>query len=897
MNILQRWISNLSLRNKLLALLFLPMLMLSVLSANLLFEQRNNYQKLENITLVNHLFASIGGMLDALQKERGMSAGFLSSAGTAFATKLKVQRSVTDKKIDAFHVLKTEMEKTHPVFVSLRPELNAMADQLDTLGATRTLVDKLKLMPGKAVQKYSAINAELFDGLGFIVQLNYGNKQFELDPELALSADLTLMQSSILSFLLQKENAGKERALLTSVFTHDAFSKGEFEHLVKLVAEQNAYNNIFMKTGEMAYLDKMKTIMNSPQAYRAEQMRETAMRKWEKGDFGIRAADWFAAINGKIKQIKEMEVSIMKDLQVEIAVATTAAMQKLIILAVACVLTLVLSMLLAWMIVSRLTTSFREAVRVAEDIADGDLACASDIVTGSDEAGQLMRALECMRNNLSHMLNDELEPVLQAARQGDLSQRLETESKRGFYQNLAQISNALIEQMETAVNDTVAGLQALEYGDLSYRISREYEGKFNTIKQAANQTAQKLSDMLDQELQPVWQGIQRGDLSGRIAEDGKQGFYLQLALSSNAFSASVASTIEDITKSLQAMEDGDLTYRIENDYEGEFDVIKQATHHTAEKLSGIIAHVSEAVAEVDVASGEMSKGNNLLSSRTQEQAAALEETAASIEEITGTVQHTADNSRQANQLASNASEQAEKGGEITRQAIQAMSEISANSQQVFDIIGVIDGIAFQTNLLALNAAVEAARAGEQGRGFAVVAGEVRSLAQRSSAASKEIKGLINRSIEAVKSGGELVHESGMALDEIISAVSKVGSLIVEIDAASTEQTSGIEQINQAIAQLDANTQQNTAMVEESAAVSQRLSDQAVSLREQISVFRFDDSSEVEDLKSDDKRVRKQERKRIKKVARKQVRAIVEARTGSPSGASQAQNRDEVWEEF
>jgi len=390
--------------------------------------------------------------------------------------------------------------------------------------------------------------------------------------------------------------------------------------------------------------------------------------------------------------------------------------------------------------------------------------------------------------------------------------------------------------------------------------------------------------LIKTDVKGIVEAAKLGDLSRRIDTSRVEGQMGELCTSLNALLDVSEQGINDIILGLKALESGNLTYRITNEYEGLFDAAKQANNHAAAQIAEVMGQVNASAEEVNLGANEIAEGNNTLSSRTQEQAAALEQTAASIEEITGTVQQTADNSRQANQLALGAREQAKKGGDIAAQTVTAMAEINTNSRKISDIIGVIDEIAFQTNLLALNAAVEAARAGEQGRGFAVVAGEVRTLAQRSAGAAKEIKVLINQSVESVKTGSKLVDASGTALNEIMQAVSKVGDLIVEIDAASTEQTTGIEQINQAIAQLDANTQQNTAMVEESAAASQRLQDQAGDLRQQISVFHFADRSEGEVLKSGDKQARKREKKRIKKVARKQVRAIVEAQPVSPSDA-------------
>ena len=296
-----------------------------------------------------------------------------------------------------------------------------------------------------------------------------------------------------------------------------------------------------------------------------------------------------------------------------------------------------------------------------------------------------------------------------------------------------------------------------------------------------------------------------------------------------------------IARALEVAEtvaNGDLTSQINSNSTDETGLLLAALKRMNESLVRIVSQVRNGADSIATGSVQISNGNADLSQRTEEQASNLEETAASMEELTATVKQNADTARQATQLASDASQAATEGGRVVGQVVSTMSAISESSRKIVDIIGVIDGIAFQTNILALNAAVEAARAGEQGRGFAVVASEVRSLAQRSAQAAKEIKTLIGDSVEKVEGGTKLVDEAGQSMEGIVSRVKRVNDLIEEISAASREQSTGIGQIGEAVNQLDQVTQQNAALVEESAAAAESLKHQAAQLAQTVSVFRL-----------------------------------------------------------
>ncbi|MYN01528.1 methyl-accepting chemotaxis protein [Pseudoduganella sp. DS3] len=350
----------------------------------------------------------------------------------------------------------------------------------------------------------------------------------------------------------------------------------------------------------------------------------------------------------------------------------------------------------------------------------------------------------------------------------------------------------------------------------------------------------------------------------------------------------------DYTASIAgAIANGDLSVNIDTtstDKDSLLVEIKEMRNSLVE----IVGQVRQGTETIGTASREIAAGNIDLSSRTEMQASSLEKTASAMEELTSTVKQNADNAREANQLAASASDVALKGGQVVSQVVETMSSINESANKIVDIIGVIDGIAFQTNILALNAAVEAARAGEQGRGFAVVASEVRNLAQRSAGAAKEIKSLIGDSVEKVERGSKLVGQAGVTMDEVVASVRRVTDIMSEIASASQEQSAGIEQVNVSIIEMDAMTQQNAALVEEAAAAAQSLQDQAGELARVVSIFKLD--AEAEYALTAHKPVAKQTAVAVvPKAAAKRPAAAKPA--AAPKKVVAATAGSDEWEEF
>ncbi|NYI19423.1 methyl-accepting chemotaxis protein-1 (serine sensor receptor) [Xanthomonas arboricola] len=553
-------------------------------------------------------------------------------------------------------------------------------------------------------------------------------------------------------------------------------------------------------------------------------------------------------------------------------------------------LVVLLSGTLGLLITRSLTAPLSRATRAAESIAGGKLD--NDVDTPfNDETGRLLKAMHKMQQQLRNLLAAQTD-MARRHDEGQISFRIDADAFPGEYGRMASDTNNLVAS-HIAVKMKLAQIMGrYAIGDLSEDMDK-LPGEKAVLTETMEQVKLNLGAMNTQ-IKHLAQAAANGDFSARGDAERFQYDFRVMVESLNTLMSTADGNLQSLSGLLQSIAAGDLTARMSGDFHGVFAQMRDDANATAVQLAEIVTGIKASAISIKGAASEIAAGNQDLSQRTEQQAANLEETAASMEELTSTVKQNAESARQANQLAIGAAGVASQGGEIVSKVVETMSGIEASSRKIADIISVIDGIAFQTNILALNAAVEAARAGEQGRGFAVVASEVRTLAQRSSGAAKEIKDLIDDSVQRVADGSVLVHDAGKTMGEIVSSVQRVTDIMGEISAASQEQSSGIEQVNQTVTQMDETTQQNAALVEEATAAARALEEQAVGLTEAVAVFKTDAGhasappSPVRAVPS---------RPAVSAVLKAQVAAAGRTAASKPRVVVTASSNDTSWQEF
>lgn len=504
------------------------------------------------------------------------------------------------------------------------------------------------------------------------------------------------------------------------------------------------------------------------------------------------------------------------------------------VLGVATALMVMIGALAAWRIGRSVSQPLAQAVAISQAVAAGNLPDRIE-VTGGDETGQLLLSMQRMVETFRGFAEAQAENARQHE-SGMIEHQIDAGCFPGVYGTMARSINGLVQTHIAVSQQVVEVVKRYAAGDLSVDMER-LPGHQARITDAMDGVKDSLRSV-NAQIQVLVDAAADGDFQARGDASAFQHEFRRMVEGLNRLMALSDGGLRDVSRILEALARGDLTQRIEGDYHGAFGRLRDDANTTVERLREVIGSLQGAAAAINTATQEIAAGNADLSRRTEEQASSLEETASSMEELNATVRQNADNAQRANLLASQSNEAVVNGGVAVQRVVATMADIRDSSSKIADIIGVIDGIAFQTNILALNAAVEAARAGEQGRGFAVVANEVRALAQRSAMAAREIKALIAVSVDKVAGGTTQVDEAGAAMQEVVTAFGQVAELLAGISGASREQSQGIEQVTQAITRMDDVTQQNAALVEQAAAAAESLEAQAHGLTEVVARFKL-----------------------------------------------------------
>lgn len=858
-----KYLSNITLRTKVLAIvaaLSLPILYLSYLYVT------------EHKEIIDSKKLEISGLdyqdklrplLKSIAVHRGVTASFLGG-NESLSGKLKSSSNQIDKDIAAleeFDQYWQEKFSTISVLTDLKMNWEALKSENLDLRKRENFDKHSELI--KSVQKY-------LSHIAYESGLNT-----ESDP--VSSYLIKLITENLPSVL---ENLGKLRGITSAIATRQYLEDGE--NSIVMTYEANANNSIdafnqtmqgvFVISSEVTdiFVEKLNKFNVQVAAYEQSNhklmndvmalMNANGTEHFSEGTMAIETG--FSFYINALEKIRE-------NLQVSIERSTTELYS---VCAIAAAL-FIFAVLLSYFVLTDLSKNFNKITGLFKNIQNGKYDNKID-VEGNTEIANILSGISSMQSGLK----ESIEKDQRAAREnGRIKQALDNVTSSVMVSNsediIIYLNNAGVEMfkgIESGISSQIPGFtvdniigtklsdfmnqtgkdtpfannsdqistSTIAVGDLTLEVTSgpvkdDSSSQIGMVLEWQDRT-QELA--IEAEVEELVKSALDGDLTNRIEINGKEGFYKFLSEGINDLVDVSDRVINDTIRVLSAMAKGDLTQKIDAEYYGAFDKLKNDANQTIEKLTDIVSRIKESSGLVNSASSEISQGNLNLSNRTEAQASSLEETSASMTEMTSTVQNNAENAKQAKILANNSRQQAESGGEVVSKAVAAMDKINNASNKIADIIGVIDEIAFQTNLLALNAAVEAARAGEQGRGFAVVASEVRNLAGRSATAAKEIKDLIEDSVVKVKEGAKLVNQSGETLNEITNSIKEVDDIIGDITVASQEQSLGIEQANKSILEMDGTTQQNAALVEEISASAESMNEQSNELNNLVEFF-------------------------------------------------------------
>jgi methyl-accepting chemotaxis protein len=780
-------LSNMKIAVRIAIACLVPMIAFAAFAIKDILEKHAIYSADDRISAIAETAPEIAGLIHEIQKERGVTGGYINSKGALFSAEVQSQRPLTDQAVTAWL---QKMNALDPAMLeaSFKSDMDYVRSALGTLKDTRDGADRFSINSKQAAAYYIGVVNHL---IGMIESIS------------AMSDDARILRSStaLSSLLWRKGFAGQERGAGVEGFTKGAFAAEALRDFIRLGAMEDAEVSAFEKNATPEEIAFLKETLKTANGDEIAHMRALAYESPFKGNVGgVTGPQWLEAANKYNDALRPVEARVSGDLVATVRdIANEARWTFWEILALF-VTMLAAAAGLSWFVALSITRPIGELISAMGILAGGNTSVDVPGTGRGDEIGTMAKAVLVFRN--------------------------------------AAIEKTRLEA-DTAERERRATMEKAERERLTAEEKAEADRRATAEREAA--TAETMNEF-KAAVGGIVEAAMAGDFSQRVSLDGKEGVIRDLAASLNTMCDNVGKVIDDVVRMLGELAQGDLTSRITAAYQGAFATLKDNANTTARRLADTIADIKVATREVANAAAEISGATTDLSQRTEEQAAGLEQTSASMEQIAVTVKKNAENAQQAKQSAAGTREVGSRGSAVVAQAVNAMARIDESSLKISDIIGVIDEIARQTNLLALNAAVEAARAGDAGRGFAVVASEVRSLAQRSSQAARDIKDLIVSSNAQVKDGVALVNRAGAALNEITQSIETVAAIVGDIANASAEQASGIEQVNKALTQMDEVTQQNSALVEENAATAKTLAQRSTEMDERVSFFRSEDET-------------------------------------------------------
>lgn len=785
-------------------------------------------RQVEETRLYAGLTVEIGDLVHELQKERGISSGFLATGDPAFADRLENQRALTETAAKAF---RQAAEAARADGTPLSPTFVAADEKLDALGGLRRRIDMEAIDRLEAVRQITALNTAL---IGLVPEV-------AARIEHAATARAVIRHSLLLA---AKDLAGLERATGAAGFTtaYDAdgvFPQAILERFNELAQTQETLFDAFAIAGTSPLAETLATMRDTPASRTVDDMRATANSGDAARIRAISGTDWFDAITRKIERIKEIETASVSEVNALVKRATASANSTALL---HILLLLGLTALIgacAAVLIRLISKDVHQTIDRIDALASGDIDSRVP-ETNVRELAKISEALKTFQTLERTRLQEEkyerelqesaskgIRRVLGNVQKGEFDTRFRLRDLKGPTLVLGKGINEILETAERVVSegrkrDEAAHAEALQRKEEEAAAQAAAAGELSEIVEACSQ----------------------GDFSRRIAVEEKAGVFETLSNGVNEIAYSAEKGLKQIQASLSAIASGDLTRRMEGEFHGLYAEIQTALNETLEKLSRMMAEIEDQSDLVARTVDEIQAATDDLSQRTERQSSAVQQSLVATERLAETVQGNADSMDTGRELTRHLGKHAEDGARISNDAIASIEGIEATSGEMAQIVGVIDEIAFQTNLLALNASVEAARAGEAGKGFSVVAAEVRNLAERSSEASKKIGGLIEGNVRDVKASSAKVRESGLALQRIKDAVAEVISLVEQVSAASQEQAGGIQQLGTGMADIGQVTQSNAELVQRNAELMGDLVASGNHLLDLVRMFRTEGARSV-----------------------------------------------------